>query len=120
MANKQKEKELSTLPIGDNPETFGTGDVPFDPDRYRSEISDMELSEEQANEFLEILWNMMIQIMDLGFNVDSVQLACGQVAERSASPAVPDADALQSTSTPQHNEQDASGLSVDSAQKGFE
>ncbi len=47
-------------------------DVTLDP--YRKHIADLELSDEEANEFLGILWNIMSHFVDLGFACDAVSL----------------------------------------------
>ncbi|MEM6900701.1 MAG: hypothetical protein AAF583_13120 [Pseudomonadota bacterium] len=41
---------------------------------YREHIGDLELSDEEAEKFLGILWNIMSHFVDLGFGVDAVSL----------------------------------------------
>ena len=48
------------------------GDVDLDP--YRKHIADLELSDEEATEFLAILWNIMSHFVDLGFECDAASL----------------------------------------------
>lgn len=54
----------------------------FDPSKYRCYLEDTGLTEEQQDEYLRLLWSIMITFVDLGFGVDSVQLATGEADER--------------------------------------
>ncbi len=47
-------------------------DVDLSP--YRKHLKDIELTDEEADEFLAILWNIMSHFVDLGFGVDAVSL----------------------------------------------
>lgn len=55
----------------------------FDAARYEAMIGEMEISEDQAHEFLGILWNMMVACADLGIEIDlggfDLAESCGQV-----------------------------------------
>lgn len=53
-------------------------------DRY---LEEADLSEAEKQAFLEALWSIIVGFVDLGFRLDPVQTACGQLA----STAVPDA-----------------------------
>lgn len=44
----------------------------FDPDDYRAELADFDLTEEQANALLGTLWEMMKAFVELGFGADSI------------------------------------------------
>jgi hypothetical protein len=46
---------------------------PFDDPKYRAEIADLNLTEEQATEFLYTLDFILRSFVDLGLGVDSVQ-----------------------------------------------
>ena len=47
--------------------------IKFDPEDYRDEIDEMDLSEEQAIEYLQTLWDIMYTMVNLGWGVESVQ-----------------------------------------------
>lgn len=51
----------------------GATPPPFDDPKYRAEISDLDLTEEQATEFLRTLDFILRTFVDLGWGVDSVQ-----------------------------------------------
>ncbi len=52
----------------------------FDPKRYADEIADMDLTDEQAAEYLGTIWEIMKAFVDLGFGVDSVHHVLPQLA----------------------------------------
>jgi hypothetical protein len=56
----------------------GCGTLPFDARKYQPYFQDMDLSESQRAEVLQILWSVMVTFVDLGFGVDSVRLALPQ------------------------------------------
>ncbi|MEW7986882.1 MAG: hypothetical protein AB2765_07845 [Candidatus Thiodiazotropha endolucinida] len=45
----------------------------LDPDQYRDSLDQFELSEEQQNELLGVLWHIMRTFVEIGFGLDSVQ-----------------------------------------------
>ena len=69
-------------PITDNETTTGEalGDsaaqppLQINPDEYREDLADFDLTKEQQDELLQTLWNMMSMMVDLGWGLDSVQL----------------------------------------------
>ncbi len=46
----------------------------LEPDDYRDELAEFELTPEQETELLQVLWNIMSTMVDLGWGLDSVQL----------------------------------------------
>ena len=46
--------------------------LPLDPARYRHELADLDLTDEQANELLRTLWDIMRIFVELGIRVDIV------------------------------------------------
>ena len=58
----------------------------FNPDDYRDDIKEFDLTEEEANELLRALWDMMSAIVDLGWGVDTVQLVLPELFEKSSKP----------------------------------
>ena len=58
--------------------------VTLDYDLYAQHLDDADLSEDQKREFLETLWNLIVEIMSLGFDVHPVQQAqkpCGKLSK---------------------------------------
>lgn len=47
----------------------------FDPDSYRSEMADLGLTRAQENELLTILWSILTGFLELGWDVDSIQIS---------------------------------------------
>ena len=66
--------------IVSRPRRYGV--PPFDPDKYRSEIDDFDLTDEQATELLQTLWNIMYTFVEIGFGGDPVQHIFGKLAEK--------------------------------------
>lgn len=44
----------------------------FDIEKYRNDITEFDLTDEQADELLKTLWTMMTTFVELGFGVDSI------------------------------------------------
>ena len=53
----------------------------LDPEKYADDIREFDFTEDQAREFLETMWSIMMMLADLGLGVDAVSLACGQDAK---------------------------------------
>lgn len=43
-------------------------------ERYRPMVADMDITDEQADELLQIIWSIMCSFVELGFGSDSVQM----------------------------------------------
>jgi hypothetical protein len=70
-APEQNKKERST------PEKSGDKFITpltLDPNKYRSYLEEFDLTEEQENELLAILWRILSTMVDIGFGLDSVQM----------------------------------------------
>lgn len=52
----------------------------LNPEDYREHLDD-DLSEEQQNELLHILWDIMRTMVDIGWGVDNVQLVLPELFE---------------------------------------
>ncbi len=52
----------------------------FDPKRYADEIADLDLTEDQAAEYLGTIWEIMKAFVDLGFGVDSIHHVLPELA----------------------------------------
>lgn len=55
-------------------ETSALAPLTFDSEAFREDIAEMELTDEQARELLQTLWNIMCVFVDIGWGVDAVQL----------------------------------------------
>ena len=47
----------------------------LDIDTYQALLDDPELSDDQKREFLETIWSIVVQFVDMGFGVEATQLA---------------------------------------------
>ena len=61
----------------------------FDPAKYHTELDDFDLTEEQKQELLAVLWSIMCSFVELGFSVDVCTALLGD-----ASP-IPEGDELR-------------------------
>ena len=48
--------------------------VRFDPDEYRGDLDELDITDEEKDELLRVLWNIMCSFVDLGWDVDAVSL----------------------------------------------
>ena len=46
----------------------------FNPDDYKEDLKEFDLTDEQAEEILRTLWEMMTMMVDLGWGVDTVNI----------------------------------------------
>jgi len=49
----------------------------LDLDEYRDDLAEFNLTEQQENELLEVLFNIMRTYVEIGFGLDSVQMFSG-------------------------------------------
>lgn len=54
----------------------------FNADKYREHLDGIELTEAQQNEMLQVLWNIMSAMVDMGWGVDSVQMFLPELFEK--------------------------------------
>ena len=54
----------------------------LNPDRYREHLSAFELTIEQQNDMMQVLWNMMNTFVDIGWGVDTVQMFLPELFEK--------------------------------------
>ncbi|MEO1043199.1 MAG: hypothetical protein AAFX52_13005 [Pseudomonadota bacterium] len=47
--------------------------ITFDYERYAAHVADLDLTDDQAREVLSVLWQIMVQCVDLGFGIHPVQ-----------------------------------------------
>lgn len=77
--------------------------ITVDYERYAHFLEDADLSEEQKLEFLQALWNVIVEFVSLGFGVHPLQrieglveeFGCGQIAEKPAAKTTPLQDKLK-------------------------
>ena len=55
--------------------------VTIDVARYQALLDDEDLSEAQKRAFLETLWSLIVDFVELGFGIHPTQIACGQLAQ---------------------------------------
>ena len=55
-------------------EAKGQEPLLIDLEKYRKDLSGFEMTTEQENELLQVLWNIMSIFVDIGWGVDTVQL----------------------------------------------
>ena len=46
---------------------------PCDTDKYREHLEEYELSKEEEDELLKVIWSIMAGFVEIGFGVDSIQ-----------------------------------------------
>ncbi len=46
----------------------------LDPDKYRQDLNDSEVTDEQAAEYLQVLWDIMHSMVDMGMGLDDIQM----------------------------------------------
>ena len=55
----------------------------LDPEEYRDDLAEFDLTEEQQNQLLQTLWDMMSMMVDIGWGVDAVQMLLPHLFENS-------------------------------------
>ena len=71
----------------------------LDVEQYEKFLEDSDLTEDQKREFLETLWNIVVEFVSLGFGVHPVQQAqnaCGKGDEKTTKPALTAPGAVES------------------------
>lgn len=63
--------------------------------RYKAELTDLDMTDEQHEEFLRTLWDILSTMVRLGFNVSGFDL-CGQLQDGFNDLAAPDSRAVDS------------------------
>jgi len=64
------------------------GELAMDADKYRDELADLDLTEDQVDELLAVLWDIMRRMVELGFSAE----ICGSITNALIEPSVSDAD----------------------------
>ncbi|MDF2374416.1 MAG: hypothetical protein P1V21_26900 [Rhizobiaceae bacterium] len=88
MNNDDNYKRSNSIPDGN-----GNFQPELDPEKYRNGLSELNLTEEQENEMLGILFSIMNSFVQLGFDVKN----CGQIFESFTQAAQNESDGLESS-----------------------
>ena len=81
----------------------------LDIDTYQALLDDPELSEDQKREFIETIWSIVVQFVDMGFGIEATQLALN------ANEAPPDPSTVETTPVLGHLFDDAGVTKTDKA-----
>lgn len=115
MTNKTKEYSLNELQA-DKPH------ITVDYEKYAHFLDTADLTEDQKREFIQTLWNIIVEFVSMGFGVHPVQQAqdaCGQNGESPGIPAIPASDqVLLKTDILSKNFSHAADLETDAAAEG--
>lgn len=69
-----KTKDALTVPPKNPGKTSGPPQPPkLDYETYRADLAEFELTTQQENELLEVLWQIARTLVDIGFGLDPVQ-----------------------------------------------
>lgn len=66
-----------------------------DIDKYQHHFEDTDLTEPQKRDVIEALWSIVVSFVELGFDVQQVQHACGKVPESASLGPIPAPDEVQ-------------------------
>ena len=89
--------ELETRNPHDLQGRFGAsarGIVTVDVAKYQAYLDGSGLTEAQKEEFLQALWSVVVNFVELGFAVHPVQEVCGQTAETTTERPIEDFNAV--------------------------
>ena len=83
---------------------------------YEEYLDGSDLNDEEKREFLDVLWNIIVNFVDLGFGVhpvQQVQTACGQNKQKTASSKSDSSRVLNSNDSPENKQTDQKGVDHD-------
>jgi len=69
-------------------------------ERYQSYLDEEDLSEAEKQAFVEALWSIVLNFVDLGFGVHPLQKVCGQIPEMPCASEITGGDGVESPSKP--------------------
>ncbi|MEO1724820.1 MAG: hypothetical protein AAFR84_20780 [Pseudomonadota bacterium] len=52
-----------------------------DLDQFQHRLDSAEMTEAQRTEYLQLVWSIMLQFVDLGYQIHPVQQSCGQLGQ---------------------------------------
>ena len=70
--------------------------ITVDVEKYQHFLDGSDMTDAQKEEYLQTLWSIIMNFVELGFGVHPLQEVCGQIAENGGESADPDSDALKS------------------------
>ena len=113
---REKDTELESILHGVE-EASARPVLTVDYELYAHFLEDSDLTEEQKREFLQAIWNIIVEFVSLGFGVHPVQQAqnaCGKLEEDGAKPAIQEQDGIKCSSNVLSNEfESAAGPNAD-------
>lgn len=68
---RQKQSDIATNP---------PPSIKLDVERYDHLLNNTSLTPDQRREFLEVMWDLIVGFVDMGFQVEPLDDTCGQVA----------------------------------------
>lgn len=95
--NKKQQANANNSNRESGGEENSHGVITVDYERYAHFLEDSDLTEEQKREFLQTLWNIIVNFVDLGFGVHPLQQAekpCGKLKENSSEATLTAHDAI--------------------------
>lgn len=87
-------KEIKT-PIHERDPT-PTLAIQFDAQEFAHFLDESDLTHEQKLEYIQTIWGIVLQFIDMGFGIHPIQQACGQFDEAAVLCGEADSDALDS------------------------
>jgi len=70
--------------------------IQFDAKEFAHFLDDSDLTEEQKLEYIQTVWQIVLQFIDMGFGIHPIQQACGQFDEAAALCGDADSDMVES------------------------
>ena len=93
----------NTSPLGSG-KTGGPGALTYQPERYRSAVADLDLTDDQCEELLSTLWVIMQNMVELGYSIADSKICesiLGPFIEATNSPT----DAVESSQSDEVNDE---------------
>ncbi|MCB1451415.1 MAG: hypothetical protein KDJ67_15120 [Nitratireductor sp.] len=68
--------------------------IQFDAEEFVHHLREYDLSDDEKIEYLQTIWSIVLQFVDLGFGLHPIQQACGQKENSDLVCGIADSDAL--------------------------
>lgn len=95
MEEYNNENKLNEKTSSDSTKVDGRLALTVDWDKYANYLDNSDLAESEKREFLEALWSIVVNFVDLGFQINPVQQVCGQELQISKLPKTSPDDVLK-------------------------
>ncbi|MEO1537897.1 MAG: hypothetical protein AAFR73_09215 [Pseudomonadota bacterium] len=82
--------------LGDSTLVPTKGSLTVDVEKYQEFLDGSDMTDAQKEEFLQALWSIIVNFVDLGFGVHSLQEVCGKATQHAANSAVDGSDEVNS------------------------